>query len=154
MNLKAWFDLMALDPELLKHLPNLLAGEYVRASDKSDEYNCIAWAIGETARPWWPWERYYWPPEVPYEETLDAFVAVFKLQGYEPCDDAGLEDQYEKVAIFANQDRTPTHAAIQRPNGMWSSKLGIEEDIEHRLNGVEGPMYGTVAVILRRPRGG
>jgi len=34
---------------------------------------------------------------------------------------------------------------------MWSSKLGKEEDIEHRnLRCIEGKLYGRVKVILKR----
>ncbi len=147
---------MALDPAKLQPFPNLLAGEYRKTSDESDEYNCIAWAAGDTTRWWWPrpqGRRDYWPKEAPNEVTVEAFVVAFRLQGYEPCDTGDLEDQYEKVAIYIGSHGKPTHAAIQRPNGIWSSKLGDWEDIEHKLNGVEGPDYGRAAVFLRRPLG-
>ena len=47
----------------------------------------------------------------------------------------------------------PTHAAWQRPDGRWTSKLGDNEDIIHdKLDGLAGPKYGTVTVFLKRPR--
>lgn len=43
------------------------------------------------------------------------------------------------------------HASRQMANGMWRSKLGKAEDIEHSLDAVEGPLYGLVAAILEKP---
>jgi len=145
---------MGLSPDRLASLPNLVEGEYEKKSCETTDYNCIAWAKGDTSRWWWPVRRYYWPDTAPRIRTLDAFVAVFELQGYEKCDSRDLEQQYEKVAIYTNDRGLPTHAAVQRPNGTWSSKLGNWEDIEHRIDAVEGPLYGKVAIILRRSRGG
>ncbi len=39
-------------------------------------------------------------------------------------------------------------------SGMWTSKLGKSEDIEHKtLEGLEGEEYGTIECILKRARG-
>ena len=44
-----------------------------------------------------------------------------------------------------------THAARLKPDGKWTSKLGIEEDIEHNtLESMEGDLYGFVIQILRK----
>lgn len=104
---------------------------------------------------WW-WPRaiapYFWPPELPRVETLDNFRAAFELKGYELCENGDLEDGYEKVAIYAD-DQTPTHAARQLPSGAWTSKLGKLQDIEHAtVGGVEGEGYGRVAFYMRRRR--
>jgi len=98
--------------------------------------------------------RYYWPPGVQREQTLEAFFAAFQTKGYERCDDSSLEIGFEKLAIYATPDGTPTHAARQLPNGKWTSKLGDLEDIEHdALESISGPEYGSaVAYMVRKSR--
>lgn len=115
-------------------------------------YNCIAWAAGDTKKWWWPdpLEQLYWPPEVPRQQSLDAFVKAFALLGYSARCDASCETDKHKVAIFVNSSQTPTHAARQLANGKWTSKLGQQIDIEHELVAIEGPLYGTVAIILAK----
>jgi hypothetical protein len=84
-------------------------------------------------------------------ETLDAFFNAYAKLGYEPCDKEDLEPAYEKIALFVSSTGAPTHAARQLQNGSWTSKLGPQEDIEHTLEGLEGPAYGSVVRFLRRP---
>jgi hypothetical protein len=133
--------------------PSLTPENHSFESPADKRYNCIAWAAGETARYWWPdsMDQAYWPPGVPREETIEAFVQAYATLGYVPCDSADLEPGFEKTAIYAS-GATPTHAARQLPSGVWTSKLGPQEDIEHTTpEAVEGPEYGKVAVVLRRP---
>ncbi len=144
---------MALSPSRLRDYPHLTEDNYRKTSDETDQSNCIAWVVGDQTRRWWPHQDYYWPPGVPYEETVDAFVALFRQQGYEVCENADLEAAYEKVAIYVAEDGLPAHAAIQLASGLWSSKLGEWEDIEHaELGALDCPNYGTARVILKRPR--
>ncbi len=143
--------------ELESLFPRLSGAEYRVTSPKDWRYNCIAWAAGDTRRWWWPGvppedEGYFWPPGAGDEETLDAFVAAFATLGYSPCEGGQAEECWEKVALFANAEGVPTHAARQRPDGSWTSKLGRLEDIGHPLRGLEGEDYGRVVRILRRPR--
>lgn len=98
--------------------------------------------------------QYYWPPSVPRQENLIAFLAAFQELGYFPCKIAALEKGFEKVAIYVSSDGKPTHAARQLPDGKWTSKLGTREDIQHKsLKCLEGSRYGEVAAILRRNGG-
>ena len=91
------------------------------------------------------------------EETLASFQVVFEGMGYLECESNALEAGYEKIAIFVDNDGVPTHAARQLQSGAWASKLGDWEDIEHEsLSTLESAplmnsLYGTVALILRRP---
>jgi hypothetical protein len=118
-------------------------------------YNCVAWAAGDDTRWWWPDEArdYYWPSGAPREATVEAFVAAFALLDYELCEtgDAAFDPDYEKVAIYVNDDK-PTHAARQVRTGEWTSKCGRLEDITHTLEGLEGSCYGAPAVVMRRRR--
>jgi len=92
----------------------------------------------------------YWPPNVPRQVHVDAFVAAFSTLGYERCADSQIERGYEKVAIYADVDGVPKHAARQLPSGRWTSKLGPLEDINHLLYGLIGREYGTVVVYMKR----
>lgn len=135
-------------------LPNLERDEYRVTSPESDRYNCIAWAAGDDTDWWWPSPQHYWPEGVSIEETIASFQAMFEQLGYQECATDELETGFEKVAIFAKDD-LPTHAARQLPNGNWTSKLGVWQDIEHQsLNALAGnaSIYGEVALILRRSR--
>jgi hypothetical protein len=138
-------------------LPNLTDGNRVITSPLSRRYNCIGWAAGIDVQWWWPVGRYYWPPNVPREETVEAFVRAFATIGYIECQDGSLEAGFEKVAIYAAHDAggglTPTHAARQFSDGRWTSRLGSCEDIEHTsLEDVNCRSYGAPVVYLRRPQ--
>ena len=136
---------MRLDPWRESVFPNLAASRYRVTSEETAGYNCIALAAGTTNAWWWPdaGGEYYWPGQVPREETLEAFVRTFALAGYEACDEMRLEAGFEKVAIYVDAAGTPTHAARQLESGEWTSKLGSWEDIEHDgLDAVGGQRSG------------
>jgi hypothetical protein len=129
--------------------PNLSAEGFVQTSPRDTRYNCIAWAAGEERWWWWPARDAKWPAGVPLETTIEAFTAAFATMGYEPCDNSNLEVGYEKVAFYANANGVQ-HAARQLPSGFWTSKLGRDADVQHTLEGLAGPCYGTVQRFLRR----
>lgn len=132
--------------------PHLEETGHRLTSPETPEYNCIAWAASEDDVWWWPdkQETAYWPPNVPREETIDAFVEAYGVLGYSVCENDQLEHGFEKIAIYAIDD-TPTHAARQLESGKWTSKLGKSYDIEHDLVvGVTGPTYGKCVVVMRR----
>lgn len=131
---------------------NLSNTNYQIISPQIQEYNCFAWAAGENERHWGaiPDDYYYFPENVPREETLSAYIQAYQTIGYQPCDSEQLETNYEKIAIYVDKNNIPTHAARQVSNGKWTSKLGWLEDIEHELEGLEGDFYGNVTQILKR----
>ena len=131
--------------------PNLFHTVFVITSNPSAAYNCIAFAARDEKRFWWPdSERTnYWPPEVPREETLDAFIQAFQLLGYETCENGACEDGFEKIALFTKHGK-PTHAARSEGRLYWKSKLGTIDDIQHVLEGIEGDRYGVVSAFLKR----
>src|SRR5262249_53580759 len=134
--------------------PGLARGGYLVTSARDPDYNCIAWAVGDTHNWWWPSEdiaREYWPPGVPRERSQTAFAAAFASLGYTVCESEELESGHEKIALFADAEGRPTHAARQVSSGCWSSKLGKLEDIQHELRDLEGELYGTVVLIMKRP---
>jgi len=136
--------------------PRFRQAGYSITSPESDDYNCIAWAAGDTARKWDPdpTSGRYWPEGVPRTLDVESFIQLFTNKGgYSPCDGDALEQGFEKIAIFMSLGQEVTHAARQLASGAWTSKLGDWEDIEHNsLAGLESSFYGRVAIILKRPR--
>jgi hypothetical protein len=135
--------------------PGLQTSSYRVTSPATRDYNCIAWAAGDTAHWWWPDvdpdnDAIFWPAGVPLEESLDTFVTAFATLGYAPCGGEAPEPGFERVALFARAG-IPTHAARQMPSGRWTSKLGPGEDIEHDLHALSGEVYGTMVQVLKRP---
>ena len=135
--------------------PALRGAGYLVTSPQDDTYNCIAWAAGDTTGWWWPDEpdnpeSAHWPPGIPRTETLEAFRDAFATLGYSLCIADELEPDCEKFALFA-LNGLPQHAARQLPSGRWTSKLGPKEDIEHALHDLAGVVYGSVALVMKRP---
>ncbi len=137
-----------------EHLPSLASQNHRITSPPANRYNGIAWAAGSSARWWWPSAKGFWPRGVPRAETLSAFLAAFRTLGYKECRDGALEEECEKVALFAGKDLKPTHAARQLRDGRWTSKLGPLEQIEHvKVEDVSGPSYGNPVRFMRRAGG-
>ncbi|MBU4421077.1 MAG: hypothetical protein KKH84_08760 [Proteobacteria bacterium] len=140
--------------DIEKWFPKLQGGGYTITSPATVDYNCIAWAADDTESVWWPDRLYigYWPAGIPRAETLEGFIEAFATLGFTQCDAAEYEKGFEKVAIYVDTSGKPTHAARQLSSGLWTSKLGNLQDIEHDIDGVSGDLYGSVAVIMKRSR--
>lgn len=142
---------MTLD--LPRNYPNLAPHNYRVTSPEEIAYNCVAWALSVTDAVWWPdsWDLYYWPPQLPRQESVETFLAVFGRFGYTQCDEPIQEEGFEKVAVYLDERGRPSHVARQLSTGRWTSKLGGAEDIEHDdLGSLEGPHLGSAVVFLRR----
>jgi hypothetical protein len=138
-HIKALFPKLGTAPFLVTSLPDPV-------------YNCIAWAVGVTDAWWWPLDHplAHWPESVPRVRTVEAFRSAFATLGYATCPGEELEVGFEKIALSADALGVPTHAARQLANGRWTSKLGKAEDGEHALHDLEGDLYGTVILVLKR----
>jgi hypothetical protein len=88
------------DPKtkIIETFPKLRDGSFEIIGDATDEYNCIAWAAGDTTAWWWPDLPgvAFWPDGVPNELTLEAFVQAFATLGYTSCDSSDLDRWLEK----------------------------------------------------------
>lgn len=135
---------------ILRVFPNARRLEITSAPTR--DYNCVAWAMGEEGRNWWPVGHGagYWPPGTMRRLTREAFRWAFASQGYEPCEGGALVAGVEKVCLY-EKGGIPTHAALQLSTGRWSSKLGPDEDVEHDLGDLEGRRYGRPAAWFARP---
>jgi hypothetical protein len=135
--------------------PKLPQEGYDVTSPKDKLYNCVAWAAEQDVKQWWepsgePFD--YWPDDVPFDYAFDNYVKVFETRGYSRCQNDDLEPGFEKVAIYKGIDHSFKHVAHQLPNENWTSKLGPDEDIEHKTPySLESIDNGFVDVILRKP---
>ena len=124
-------------------------------SNETSSYNCIAFASGDTGMLWdYRHEPYtYWPRRgVPRDGSVSSMIKLFEQQGYSPCADGAYENGIEKIAIYGFEDQW-RHTAIQLENGLWASKLGGLQDIEHvSPDDVNHPDYGKVVQFMARPR--
>jgi hypothetical protein len=138
------------EDDLQSRFPALQEGEFRITSPRTNAYNCLAWAGGDDAQKWNPdpWGLFFWPGEA-REDTLDGWIQAFGHLGYRVCADGALEEGVEKIAIYGLEGG-PHHVARQLVTGLWTSKLGNSEDIEHELGGLAGDAYGDVLAYLRR----
>ena len=138
-------------PQLSRKFPALTHLNHKITSPVDLSYNCIAWALDDTTRWWWPdaMGDGFWPSNIPREVTITAFEGMLQQQGYSPCVRRTVEKGLEKVALYVRAG-VPKHLAKQTPKGKWSSKLGIVEDIEHSLDALGGPEYGVVHQVYSR----
>lgn len=141
--------------ELEQDFPGLKAGEWSITSELDEGYNCVAFAVHDTQQFWDPGligvRGYYWPPGGPRDDSLRSWISALEMNTYKVCADGALEPGIEKIAIYVDNNGLPQHVARQLADGAWTSKLGKGEDIRHdSLAGLEGELYGKVAVFMQR----
>jgi hypothetical protein len=143
--------------------PNLRKFGFKRTSEPAYP-NCISFVVGDNKRRWWPgeyplWSPDYWPKapsstaETPNDATLEVFKLGLATENFVECNDGKWAPGFEKIALYG-RGREITHAALQIAEDKWMSKLGGDEDIEHTLDGLEGPLFGIVVAYLQRQRKG
>jgi hypothetical protein len=64
--------------------PNSRIDPFLITSPQTSSYNCIAWAFGDNSKWYWPDSSniYFWPSDIPRQETLDSFIKLFESIGY------------------------------------------------------------------------
>lgn len=129
--------------------PLLTPHNHRETSNASPDYNCVAWAAGDTENWWQP--GVFWPKDMPQDDVgIGALEQAFFKLGYESGADDSLEPGWEKVALYGSGFMY-THAARQLPDGKWTSKLGSGIDIEHDTpDVVSGGLYGEVVEFMKR----
>jgi hypothetical protein len=136
--------------------PALDGNAYAKTSDRTDTYNCFAFAAGDDSSWWGEPPDDYWPPSVDYGRAPEHLIAAYATLGYVECQTGDLEAGYEKIAIYVHPDTgRATHAARQLDDGCWKSKIGELEDIEHSTLAqleclVSLSSYGYVVRYVRR----
>jgi hypothetical protein len=126
---------------------------YRATSKPATDYNCFAWAVGETHRRWDPTRersgRNFWP--VASRSTrLGDVITVFESVGFRQVDAPRRAAGAQTIVLYASAGHV-THAARLLENGLWTSKLGDDIDIEHdTLDALAGGLYGEPAATLER----
>ena len=133
---------------IIEHFPSLPHDGFNIVGPPSYRYNCVALANG-VSDGWWSHKGdYKWGPD--RSGDVASVVTTLRLQGFDDCEDTGLEDGIRKVAIMAKEGRW-THVAVQQQDGSWLSKLGANALIRHHgTNDLDGPEYGVVTHLMAR----
>jgi len=140
-----------------RDFPKLVESGYVRTSEESGRYNCVAFSLGDETQYWWPHiagpnSDTFWPAGLePAQETLDSFVSMCATFGFALCDGPEREPGFVKIAIFVGPpDDSPEHVAVRIASGRWISKMGRDEDIAHTLEALEGrPHWWRVGAVVK-----
>ena len=153
-----------LSPDKERNYPNLRAHGYTVTSETTEnkwiKYNCVALAADGDQTTWWepstvnskPVKRpgRYWPDGIDTDGSIESYIKLYELLGYEKCDSGGVNLLYEKIAIYGYPEEAFSHVCYQLYFG-WISKLGDLEDIRHNtLEALECDNYGHVKVFMRR----
>ena len=145
---------------ILQAFPKLQSDEKFEITSKDTPiYNCIAWAYNIDNCWMWPNTGeytfldgvHYWPSSEIIDCNVHNFIDAFKLKGYECCDNSDLEEGYRKIALYVTSGtEICTHAARQKRDGSWTSKLGCWNDIQHGSpETVENHEYGDVYCFMK-----
>ena len=139
----------------IQYFPNLITDEgYNVTSPQTRDYNCISWARG--LDDCWSWpplgcdmeEDQYWPTLLPDDTKIETFIQFFEHEGFVLCES---DDKDDAMICLYEKDGSCTHAARKLPNGLWTSKLGPLNDIQHSLpHSLEGDIYGKVYCYMRK----
>lgn len=125
--------------------PDLRMLGFERTSAPDPSYRCLSFAIGETAKNWWPGDYPassddFWP--VPYSGSggVAAFLVGLATIGFVPCGSADVEAGYDKIALYALHDEV-RHAARRLIRGGKAS-LAPTRTSHTRLRGWKGRSTG------------
>src|SRR4051812_30514535 len=130
----------------------LLGQRYEVLAPSSDRYNCIAHSLGLH-------DRWIAPRTTPGPNPLAGMDKLYAKYGYtrQPTLDTSLQSDAIKVAVYGyvrpnGVVREVRHAALQRVDGTWTSKLGHNALIRHpKVASVSGPSYGRLVAVYARP---
>lgn len=154
---------------LIKSHPSLEHDPYFYiSSDKTLEYNCIAWAMGFNDR----WVDHlpdydkavkkWWPNGVKRGFHPNCLVKAFEAVGFELCNGDKYEEGYEKIVIYCLrpfiipqfgicEPIAWTHAAKVLTENTYHSKMGDKFDIYHSSGNIfVGSSYGEIYTYMRR----
>ncbi len=151
---------------IFQAFPKLNEDELFEVTSSEDPcYNCIAWT-GLRNNVWW-WVTNAskpivsldgvtvdWPFGAIHTLQKEGLIDLFAKQGYVLQEDLNpdLEKGIRKIALYFNpNDEKFTHAARQKKDGLWTSKLGPSFDIQHGTPfTIEGEAYGQVYAIMKK----
>ena len=136
--------------ELRRSFPRL-GNDFEVLAPAAKKYNCISHSLGLS-------DRWVNPETGPADDPFGPMDRLYSALGYKrlPTLDLSVEKGKQKVVLYATVHpdaslHQVTHAAVQVPDGTWTSKLGQLPLIRHRTPyALRGPSYGLpVAVYVR-----
>lgn len=141
--------------------PFLTRALYQKTSEETPDfkYNCAGYVVGDVSNWWQPPDSddeeplWFWPLGVPKDGLVASYVKVYESFGFVLCGPE-IEEGFQRIALYSYPDGVFAHAALQLPDGSWTSKLGEWEDIRHlTLTALEGlrPAYGFANHWMKRP---
>ena len=133
--------------EVLTYCPNIKRIGFNKTSNRDRFYNCFAHAIGDS-RTWWEPVTMYWPSGFRTDGSLASYIDVcVQHLKFEPCDttDFGFDLNFQKIALYADENNDFTHAMRQLDAIYWTSKIGEYIDVRHTVSGMIGCKYGGLA---------
>ena len=149
-----------------KNWPHLIIGEnFEFTSPKKKGYNCVGYALGEVNKDIDMLalsKRFDLSPfglsNEQLDHTINGYIKLITgLYGYEICDTSEAEDGFDKIVLFEGIDEDGDlnflHMAKQLGNGIWTSKMGTFEDIEHLTPDAVNGYYGKPKVFMKRKKG-
>jgi hypothetical protein len=138
--------------EIEETFPLLRRGENCKKASEWDfNYNCLAFVLGDYSNWWEPPGVFghYWPPGFSQDISVDTVTSIIKLHGFTVEFNPHETPVTESIAIYAKGDDWEHFAKYS--GGVWKSKIGEDEDIEHSSPDLlEGEFYGYVVKILSR----
>lgn len=136
--------------ELAGIFPKLAAEGFEIVDPPSNQYNCIAFAAGDTGKWWSIHQPDYWPTHATRSNSIESLVEVFAGLGFERCRDSRTEPGFGKVALYQQQGAW-THAAVQTPRRVWLGRTDPGLIIEHRNPELlAGGAYGNPTTHMQR----
>lgn len=134
--------------------PQLKDEDFEFKSKRTTLYNCLAWAINNDKE---IVEMFYFQKKHGLDaNNLDHSVKGYaeilnKFYGFIECENGDYEDGFEKIVLYGDVHDDWQHAARLLKAGLWVSKLGAWEDIEHlNLDCLNGEDYGEPKVFMKR----
>lgn len=134
--------------------PKLIGNNYkiIESNFDIQDYNCIAYVLNIFDM-WCGPSTISWPNEIlPRSAKLDNYIKFFELNGYTTCENASYEIEFDKIALYVDNNVCVKHAAKQYKD-RWRSKLGANQIIEHDLDWLTGndfSNYGKIGIIMKK----
>jgi len=158
---------IALDEEQrAEKWPHLILGEnFEFTSPKKRGYNCVAYALGEVNKDIDMLALSKRIDLTPFglsndklDHSINGYIKLISgLYSYEVCDNSEVEENFDKIVLFEGLDEDGDisflHIAKQLDNGIWTSKMGAFEDIEHLTPDAVNGLYGQPKVFMKRKKG-
>ena len=120
---------------------------FIIPNTKDDNYNCVGYSLEINEFVSHHIGR-YWIDSIERSGSINNLIKVFEYFGFERSD-SSVEEGYKKIVIYGNRGFA-SHAAIQLDDIWYQSKMGEYEICKHKLEAIEGILYGYPKVWMKK----